>query len=417
MAILLPKLGRPIWVLLSGVLFVHLGTFLLLPFFPVVLTSAKKLTLGQTGLVIGAGSIAYLVGSLLGGVLSDRFGPKLTMIIGLLIRGGGLLLLAWADSFYALFLINLVSGIGDGLYMPPAKAGIASFASEGTKTAAFSYRGIAANIGVTLGPLIGTLLLHQGPGWLFTGAAVVYTGLAVAHLLLLERDCVGPECREKTRVPLRALLQDRPFLIYSAVTILLWTLFAQFTLSLPLRAQQIQAARNIGVIWTVTSLIVIVLQTPLTRLFAKRLHPLRAMATGTVLIALALGSVAFSSSFWHLFASAAVFTFGNMLVMPTSDAIVSDLATEDRMGLYFGISAFVFGAGEALGNIGGGQLMQAAEDIDYLAMPWLLYGVTGVALGIAYFLLAVWTPLAGPLEPVLEERTRSLGFKRKKQKT
>ena len=414
---LFPKLGRSIWVLLGGVLFVHLGTFLLLPYFPVVLTSEKGLTLGQTGLVIGAGSISYLVGSLLGGVFSDRFGQKRTMITGLLIRSGGLLLLVWADTFSALFLINLVSGIGDGLYMPPAKAGIASLATEGTKTTAFSYRGIAANIGVTLGPLIGTLLLHQGSGWLFAGAAAVYAGLALSHILLLERDCVGPDCRERTRVPLRALFQDRPFLIFSAVTIFLWALFAQFTLSLPLRAQQIDVARNIGVIWTVSSLIVIVLQTPITSLFAKRLHPLRAMAAGTVLIALGLGSVAFSSSFWHLLASAVVYTFGNMLVMPTSDAIVSELATDDRMGLYFGVSAFVFGAGEALGNIGGGQLMQTAVDIRYLAMPWLLYGVSGILIGIAYFLLAAWRPLAGPLAPVLEKRTDSHGFGRKKGKT
>ncbi|MFD2171666.1 MDR family MFS transporter [Tumebacillus lipolyticus] len=414
----LPTLGRAIWVLLGGILFTHLGSYMLLPFFAIILSSEKGLSLGNTGLVLGAGSIAFLIGSLLGGILSDRLGRKLTMVGGLLIRAVGLFGFIWGYSFLTLLATNLVAGIGGGIYAPGAKAGIAALAKEGTKTTAFSYRGIAANIGVTLGPLLGTYLLTKSSTVLFAGAATVYLILAVAHLLLLERECIGKDCPQVERGGIRQILSDRPFLLFSIVTIFVWALFTQFTLSLPLRAEQLATSRSIGLIWTTTSLLVILFQGSVTRFFSKHLHPLSTMAVGMALIGTGLGSVALSSSFWHLLGSAVLFTLGEMFVMPTSDSIVSDLAKPERIGSYFGVSAFVFGAGEALGNIAGGQLMQTAVSLNYLNLPWLLFAGLGLLLSGIYFLLSRWQPLAKPLTSELERQAeRSAAPIRRKQKT
>lgn len=400
-----PNLGRAIWVLLGGVLFTHLGSYMLLPFLAIFLSQEKGLSLGNVGLVLGAGSIAYLSGSLVGGFLSDRLGRKLTMVSGLLIRGVGLLGFIYFDTFTSLVVTNLIAGVGGGLYMPPAKAGIASLASQDTKTTAFSYRGIAANIGVTLGPLLGTFLLTRSYVVLFWGAAIVYFGLALSHVLLLSKDCTtGIDCPKVEKGSVREIFAHRSFLVFSFVTVFVWALFTQFTLSLPLRATQIEATQNIALIWTTTSVLVILLQSPLSRWFSKAMHPLQAMSLGTIILGIALGTVAFSTTFWHLILSAVLFTIGEMFIMPTADAIVSDLANPKRMGSYFGVSAFVFGAGESLGNIGGGQLMEAAVRQDTLALPWIVFAVTGVLVGVAYYGLTFWQALAKPLTPMVEER-------------
>ncbi|MGZ4031002.1 MAG: MDR family MFS transporter [Tumebacillaceae bacterium] len=409
MRAVLPRLGRPVWVLLSGILFTHFSMYMILPYFSIILTIEKGLSLRNAGLVLGAGSIAYLVGSLVGGFFSDRLGRKLTMVSGLFVRGLGYLSFLWVGSFPALFAANFVAGIGDGLYMPPAKAGIATYSSHDTKTTAFSYRGIAASIGVTLGPLLGTVLHHRSVNALFIGVAVISFALAVEHWLLLAREPLPGQVDRvpSTKTNLRDILTDKAFLLYSVVTIFVWALFVQLTFSLPFRAEQIHAARNIGLIWTTTSLLLILLQTRVTRLFTKYLHPLVAMGVGTVIMAVALGSVALSSSFWHLIGSAILFTFGQMLFMPTSDAIVSDLAKPEQVGSYFGVASFVFGAGETLGNIGGGRLMETAVRQNALAMPWLLFGGVGVLIGLVYFAMRAWRPLADPLRPVLKERTKN----------
>lgn len=417
MPISLPRLGTQVWVLLAGVLFTHLGTYMLLPYLSIIFSTEKGLSLARVGLVLGAGSVAYLLGSLFGGFISERLGNKNTMIAGLFMRAVGLVLFIWMGNWFTLALTNLLAGVGSGLYMPGAKAGIAIYSSEGNKTTSFSYRGIAANIGVTVGPLLGTLLLNRSSTWLFTGAAVVYVLLAMAHVFLIEKDCVGLDCPQVKRTNFRELLTDRPFLLFSFATIFVWALFTQFTLALPLRAEQIRAAHNIGVIWTVTSLLVILLQNTATRLYTRSMHPLAAMALGMVLIGIALGSVAFSQSYWHLLASAVLFTIGEMFIMPTSDAIVSDLARPESMSAYFGVAAFVFGAGEALGNIGGGRLMQTAVDQNFLALPWILYAIVGIVLAIVYFFMSRWAPLAKPLGKALADQADPTMLGRKKQKT
>ncbi|PWK07456.1 MDR family MFS transporter [Tumebacillus permanentifrigoris] len=414
----IPRLGTQVWVLLAGVLFTHLGTYMLLPYLSIIFSTEKGLTLARVGLVLGAGSVAYLSGSLLGGFIADRLGKKTTMIAGLLLRAIGLLLFIWMGTWIALFLTNLLAGVGSGLYMPGAKAGIAAYAREGSKTTAFSYRGVAANIGVTVGPMLGMVLLRQSSAWLFAGAAIVYAGLALSHAFLLKKDCIGPDCPELPKTKFRALLTDRPFLVFSFATIFVWALFTQFTLALPLRAEQIKAAHNIGLIWTITSLVVIVSQSAVTRFFTKHLHPLATMATGMVILGVALGSVAFSQTYWHLMASAVLFTIGEMFIMPTSDAIVSELATPESMSAYFGVASFVFGAGEALGNIGGGRLMQAAVDQNFLELPWLLYAIVGLLLAIAYYAMSKWGPLQTPLTTTLQNRVGTEPLRpKKKQRT
>lgn len=401
------------WVLLGGVLFTHFGTYMIVPYFALYLAGTKHLPLVHVGLVLGAGSVAYLTGSLAGGFLADALGRKRTMVGGLLLRGAGLFLLLYMNTLYTLLLANLVAGFGNGLYSPTAKAGIALLAAEGTKTTAFSYRGIAANVGVTLGPLLGTTLHALSSRLLFAGAALVYVLLALAHLLVLERDCrpgVG-DCPQRERVGFGDIFRDSPFLAFSLATIFVWVLFTQFALSLPLRAQQIGAAGGVGVIWTVTAVFLILLQTTATRFATRFLHPLQAMALGTGVLGIALATVAFSSAYWHLVLSGILFTFGQMLVMPTSDAIVSDLAGAQKVSAYFGISAIVFGAGETLGNIGGGQLMDYAVRHDVLSLPWLIYGFIGVAVGGLYYLLTFWQGLARQLAPALAERAGTNGAK------
>jgi MFS family permease len=406
----LPQLGQPVWVLLSGVLFTHLGRYMLLLYFPIVLARDKGLPLHEVGFVLGAGSIAYLTSSLLGGWLSDRIGRRRTMLAGLVLSGFGLLGFIWVDSFSLLLATNLVAGFGNGLYMPSAKAGIAALVSQDTQTTAFSYRGIAASIGSAIGPLLGLFLHRHSVAALFAGAAAVYFALALEHWFLLERDCIGTECGEVQKGGFREIFTDRPFLLFSLVTIIVWALFTQFTFSLPLRAEQIHSARNIGLISTTSAIIVILLQGPTTRYVTRRLHPLLAMSLGIALIGVALGSVAFSTAFWHLIASAVLFTLGQLLVMPTSDAIVSDLSRPGQIGNYFGVSAFVYGAGEALGNMAGGQLMEKAVARNMLAMPWIAYAVIGLLVAGTYYALSLWRPLAQPLRPALLERTRNATF-------
>lgn len=387
-------------------MFTHLGYYLVLPLLAVILSTEKGLTAGQAGMVLGTGSISYLAGSLLGGWLTDRLGQRRTLVLGLLLRGAGLLGYGFATTIPCLFAASLVTGIGGGIYTPPAKAGIATFATERNKTTAFSFRGIAANIGVTAGPLLGAFLVTGSSLNLFVAAFFIYAGLAAAHRFLLPADCGKPAAGRASNGFAPDILRDRPFLVFSLITVFIWALYAQFTFSIPLRAADILPnPKNVGLLWSITSLMVIFLQAPVTRYTSAFWHPLAMLASGAVLMGIGLGSVMWSSRFFHLLISVTVFTLGEMLVMPTVDTIVSQLAKPRLIGSYFGIASFVWGMGESLGNVGGGQLLNFAKNWNTPDLPWLVFAIVGGLLGIVLYSLRRWSPLASPLAGTLAERT------------
>ncbi|MCK9912946.1 MFS transporter, partial [Microbacteriaceae bacterium K1510] len=67
------------------------AAYLVVPIFPVFLQKAKALTLAEVGLVLGIGSVAMQAGSLLGGLLSDRYGRRNVMVVGSLLEGAAML--------------------------------------------------------------------------------------------------------------------------------------------------------------------------------------------------------------------------------------------------------------------------------------------------------------------------------------
>lgn len=398
------SLGRPLWVLLSGILFTHLGYYLILPLLAIILTTERGLPVTQVGFILGTGSISYLIGSLIGGWLTDRIGQRRTLVSGLLIRGAGLLGYGFAGSVPLLFGTAVISGIGGGIYTPPAKSGIAVYATEENKSTAFSFRGIAANIGVTIGPLLGTLIIASSSTALFVASFLIHIGLALAHQLLLPTDPAAARDRPHQQFAFD-ILKDRPFLVFSLMTVFIWALYAQFTFSIPLRAADILPnPKSVGLLWSITSLMIIFLQAPITRYVSNSWHPLILLANGAILMGIGLGSVMWSSRFYHLLISVVIFTFGEMLIMPTVDTVVSEIAKPALIGSYFGIASFVWGMGESLGNAGGGELISLGKNLGAPALPWLIFALTGGVLGLILYGLRMWAPLAVPLSGSLRER-------------
>ncbi|BCJ86700.1 MDR family MFS transporter [Effusibacillus dendaii] len=397
--------GRPLWVLLSGILFTHLGYYLILPLLTIILTNQKGISVSQVGLILGTGSVTYLIGSLLGGWLNDRIGQRRTLVLGLLLRAIGLLGYGFVSTLPLLFIVSTITGIGGGIYTPPAKSGIALYASGENKTTAFSFRGIAANIGVTAGPLLGAWLVSGSTLSLFIAASVIYFGMALSHQFLLPADIARADANQSAGFSIE-ILQDRPFLLFSLVTIVTWALYAQFTFSIPLRAAEIMPSpQKVALLWSITSVLIIFLQAPITRYTSRVWHPLTVLANGMLLMGIGLGSVMWSSQFFHLLISVTIFTFGEMLIMPTVDTVVSELAKPEAIGTYFGIASFVWGAGEALGNMGGGQIMTLSKNWNAPYLPWIVYAAVCVGTALAYYVLRSWPALAEPLSEAVKERT------------
>ena len=179
----LRQLPRPLWFLYAGTTITRLGSFVF-PYLTIYLADGRGFGTGEVGIILSVGSLGLLLGNLAGGVSSDLWSRKATLVLALLLNAAGFLGLAWSYETswpYAAFL--LLGYLGSGMYTPAANTLIADLSSERLRPFAYTVNYVCINVGMGLGPLLGGLIAAHSYRWLFLGD--VLTSLACAGLLLV----------------------------------------------------------------------------------------------------------------------------------------------------------------------------------------------------------------------------------------
>ncbi|WP_338693903.1 MFS transporter [Streptomyces sp. Q6] len=125
-----------------------------------------------------------------GGILSDRYGRKRCLIVGLAIYGVGALLSAAAPGLGVLILGNsILEGIGTALLIPPVYIlTTLLFTEVASRARAFGAIMAMAGIGAATGPLLGGFIT-SAVSW---RAAFVFQAVVVVIVILLSRSLHDP---------------------------------------------------------------------------------------------------------------------------------------------------------------------------------------------------------------------------------
>jgi len=377
------NIKKDVYILLGAVVIMHIASFLVIPILPIIFRSEKGINPTQIGIIIGIGALAFQVGNIISGVISDRIGKRTTMFIGSIIQAGAFVGYGFSNIYLLLMLFSFTNGVGSGIYAPTLKAAIASLTSEtsNTRTTAFSLRGISANIGTSIAGLILLLLVAQKSSFIFFVAAGTYGVLAVLTILLLPKDCGGERCPLVPLNSYKLILKNKSFIIFGILVVLTNGIYSLLELLLPLRADAVlENGRVVGSIWTITSISVIILQTFVSKFILKKYNPLFSIFLSMFFFAGGLFLIGTSNTFIFLTISAFIFTIGQMLMLPTTDSVVSKLADPKLIGAYFSIANLLHGLGSALGAFIAGKLVSVHGITDTLT-PWIIFAVASLVIG------------------------------------
>lgn len=136
--------------------------------------AAKVAPPAQVGLVMAAGAVPRAVLMLGGGVVADRFGPRLVVIgsdtvrCALILAAAGTLALA-TPGLWLLVAVALVFGAVDALFMPAVGALPPRITTPGQLVRLQGLRALTVRLGTVAGPPIGGLAMGLG------GAAAAFT--------------------------------------------------------------------------------------------------------------------------------------------------------------------------------------------------------------------------------------------------
>ncbi|MCJ0868302.1 MFS transporter [Streptomyces sp. AP-93] len=134
----------------------------------------------EVGLVMAVGAIPRALLMLGGGVVADRFGPRLVVISSDAVRCGvvlglALVLALGSPGLWVLVLVALVFGIVDALFMPAVGALPPRIAGPGQLVRVQGLRSLAERVGHTAGPPVAGLAMGLGgPASAFAVASVLF---------------------------------------------------------------------------------------------------------------------------------------------------------------------------------------------------------------------------------------------------
>ena len=167
----------------------------LLPFYVKKLGGAGVEILGMqagigllSGIVVAAFTIAQLLSAPMWGRFSDRHGRRPALLIALGASAVSYLIFGFATSLVMLFFARVVQGAGGGT-VGVIQAYVADSTEPSDRARALGWLSAATNLGVALGPVVGSLAVTLGKRDLMPGGATLRMGQAapgiVAALLCL----------------------------------------------------------------------------------------------------------------------------------------------------------------------------------------------------------------------------------------
>ena len=234
----------------------------------------------QLGATSAQLSYAYLLMAVVGGLvgyvaghLSDIYGRRRLILLGQgLLAVYVLLFLGAGDRVW--FGIALMVGAGalGSLGGSSGQAMVADLVAPERHEAAYASVRVAANLGVTMGPPIGSLFLIVG-GWTLFFPCVSLLALGswgLAFRYLPKRGAYAPEGPPE-RGSLGVILQDRTFLVFMAASVFASLVYVAYETVLPISLVESHGvpAWGWGLLLVVNPLLVTLFQLRLTRRVAR----------------------------------------------------------------------------------------------------------------------------------------------------
>jgi MFS family permease len=395
------------WMLILGLFIDRLGGALVFPFLTLYITREFGISMTQLGLLIGLFSITNLVGNTLGGALADRWGRKGTLIFGLIVSALSSLIMGWADSFMLLSASLIIVGLFANMGGPAAQAMIADLLPEEKRAQGFGILRVVANLAVAIGPAIGGVLAVRSYLILFVADAItsVFTA-ALAFFILQETKPSSPaSARRETLVETlqgySVALRDRPFTAFILIGMFVGVVAMQMGTSLSVYLRDVHGVsdQRFGYIMTLNASMVVLLQFYVTRRI-QAFRPLWMTALGSALYGLGYTLYGFVSHYILFLAAMVVVTTGEMIFVPTAQALAAGMAPEDMRGRYMGLYGLSWAIPGMVGPLAAGLIM------DNLDPRWLWYavGLVGLFAAAGFVVLQRWMG-----DPLADREARAVG--------
>lgn len=384
-------LSKPIWML-SLVILINRTGAMVVPFLSIYMTQSLGFSIKETGYVLSFFGLGAVIGSWIGGWLTDKFGFFKIQAISLFFIVPMYFILPELRTVESLSIgIFFLSAISD-TFRPANSVAIAYYAKPENLTKAFSLNRMAINLGFSIGPALGGILASISYYWLFYGNALgsLIAGI-VFYIYFNNRKTKFPKEKiaSKTEVitteKAPSPYKDRKIMLFSLLCALYAICFFQLLTTLPLFYKEVHqmSEAEIGIILGYSGIFIVVLEMLLVQIADKRLTISQILIGGTLLCGLSFVMLNLNNSLLMLYLSMSVLCISEILAMPFMSTVIVKNSVEGNRGAYMGLYSLSFSVAHIFSPFLG---TLTVEHFGFEALWWAT-GILSVIIAIGFYFL------------------------------
>lgn len=375
---------REVWIL-TLITFINRAGTMVLPFLSKYLYEDLHFTEIQIGNILVCFGIGSMLGSWLGGKLSDKIGFYKIMIFSLFVSGLMFFGLQYITSYIGLCIAVFLIMVVADMFRPAMFVSLGAYAKPENRTRALTLVRLAINLGFAAGPALGGLIImnigYKGLFWA-DGATCI---LAISIFWLLVKEKKKPAESKEAKALLEAnresVFKDRPFWIFLFMCVITGVLFFQLFTTIPLyhKKQFDLNELQTGLLLTLNGVLIFFMEMPVVSYIERnKLNKVKVVTIGCLLMTVSLFLLLVN--FWAgiLIIMMLFMTVAEMFAFPFSNSFAMSRAPKGHEGRYMAIFTMSFSAAHILSAKIGMSLVAAYG----YQTNWLFMGILGL-LGTA----------------------------------
>ena len=385
----------PLFWVIVGTLFIDsIGSTLLFPFFALYITQKFDVGMTEAGILLGMSSLFGLIGSMIGGALTDKFGRRRLILFGLIFSALSSLLFGLAWDVRLLYFLVVIVGLLSRVSAPAHDAMMADILPESKRQEAFGITRVVFNYAWIFGTALGGLIAARSFLALFVADTVLSLIVAVILYRFLpetqptsHRETKKSESFLKTVAGYRLVLRDLAYMGFTFAGMIVLIVYQQQygALAVYLRDVHNIGSKSYGVMLSISGLEVVLFQIWISRTIRKY-PPFVMMTLGAVFFMIGFTMIGFVKGFIFFLLAIVIATVGEMIMFPTNKALAINFAPTEMRGRYMAIYDLGWTIPATFGPAAAGLIL------DYYNpnLLWYLGGILCAVSMISFYALHLW---------------------------
>ncbi|HHK5551074.1 MFS transporter [Bacillus anthracis] len=333
-----------------------------------------------TMLIFGLQPLSDIVFTLIAGGVTDKYGRKKIMLLGLLLQGVAIGSFVFAQSVFIFALLYVINGVGRSLYIPAQRAQIADLTKQKQQAEIFALLHTMAAIGSVIGPIIGTIFYRTHPEYLFIMQSItlmIYAVVVWTQLPETAPALTTPKQKLEVTSPKQFVHKHYAVLGLMISTIPISFFYAQTETNYRIFAKDIfpDFVFILAFISTCKAIMEIILQIFLVK-WSERFSMAKIILISYTCFTIAAIGYGFSATISSLFFTLLFLVIGESIALNHLLRFVSEITPTHKRGLYFSIYGLHWDISRTCGPVLGAVLLSQLNGsmLFYICACFLVVG-------------------------------------------